>query len=113
MPRDSAEQRGTKHLQLMTPTDTIPPAPKGTGAQPRSAPGGPRPLSGHRVWPLLSRLLARSMGLRQRGWDPRHPLPPDPAVHTFIPAVQLALLTPEILSLSKQPCIKSRIQEWK
>lgn len=61
---------------------------------------------------------------RQGGWEP-HPHPPPPGPHhrllpargpaarPFCTALQLASLTPEILSLAKQPCIKSQIQEWK
>lgn len=94
-----------------------PPSPKSHQCLPRSSsPGSPaKPPSVVAAF----RALVQGQGRVGAGSPPTGSLPPpsacvrDPAARPVPAAVQLAPLTPEILSLAKQPCIKSRIQGWK
>lgn len=109
------EQRRAKHLQHMTPPLVQSPQPQKAPVPSRGAlPGDHVPRQATTCGCCFPGCWRGAQGCSSGAGTPGTPSrPPDPAVHTFIPAVQLALLTPEILSLSKQPCIKSRIQEWK
>jgi len=113
-PRDPVEQRGTKHRHYTAPQRAGTPGPNSHRPPAEDRSPGTTSLAKPPRSHGFPRLLA---GRRQGRGSAGPPAPPPPTrgilPRALAPAVQLAPLTPEILSLSKQPCIKSRIQEWK